>query len=276
MITTRAGEEALLAREAVREGYDVVAAAGGDGTWSAVADQILRAGRPGVALGILPGGTGNDFGRNLGIGGEDLEAAVRVLAGGRLTRVDAGRIVGESRHEERDDAFLEGRHFLNVVGFGFDVGVVVGAQGARFLRGALLYKATALGQLFRFPGFEVLIEDDQGPPLEGPALMLTVTNGRYFGGGFPIAPAGRLQDGLLHACHIRDARPLRRLLLFHQAGKGRHESSPEVTPRQARRFRMVFPAPVRFEIDGDLYLSGDRVVEVEVLADILPVLAPSR
>ncbi len=274
VVTSRAGEEAEVTDRALRDGYGVIVAAGGDGTWSAVADRILTAGLPEVALGILPAGTGNDFGRNLGIRGDDLEAAVRTVAAGRSHRVDVGRIKGPSRHEERERRPVEGRHFLNVVGFGFDVAVVDGSRGARLLRGELLYKTTALRQLFRYPGFSVTLEDGEGFQVSGPTLMLTVTNGRFFGGGFPIAPGARLQDGYLHACHIGNAGALRRLALFDRAGKGLHESAPEVRAHRASAFRLTFPGPVRFETDGDLYVAPGGEVELEVRRAALAVLAP--
>ena len=272
--TARSGEEAPLAEEALRKGYDTIVAVGGDGTLSAVADRLLTFGRPEVVFGVLPGGTGNDFGRNLGIPGNDLEGAVRILAAGRTTRVDAGRIMGSSRHEARGEDLREERFFLNVVGFGFDVAVVDGATGARFLRGEILYKATALQQLFRFPGFSVTLEDEAGYCRTDRTLMLTITNGEHFGGGFPIAPGASVQDGKLHACYIGDANPLRRLVLFDRAGKGRHEGSREVDALAAPRFKLSFTHPVRFEMDGDVYAADERELKLEVVRGALQVLAP--
>ena len=274
MITSRGGEEASLAEESLHNGFDTIVAVGGDGTWSTVADRILSLQRPDVVFGVLPGGTGNDFGRNLGIPGSDLEGAVRVLAEGRVASVDAGRIQGPTRHEGRGEELRGERFFLNVVGFGFDVAVVDGAKGARFLRGELLYKATAVQQLFRFPGFSVRLEDDDGFSRSDPTLMLTITNGEHFGGGFPIAPGASVQDGMLHACYIGDAKPLRRLVLFDKAGKGRHEGSGEVDARTGRRFRLGFPQPVRFEVDGDIYAAAERELNVEIIPGALKVLAP--
>ncbi|MFH1763121.1 MAG: diacylglycerol kinase family protein [Gemmatimonadota bacterium] len=273
-VSARSGDEASLTEEALRTGYHTIVAAGGDGTWSAVADRILSLNRGDVTFGVLPGGTGNDFCRNLGIPGNDLEGAVRNLVEGKVISVDAGRIVGPSRHEDRGDATREGRFFLNVVGFGFDVAVVDGAKGASFLRGELLYKATAVQQLFRFPGFQVTLEDDEGFRRSDPTLMLTVTNGEHFGGGFPIAPGASVQDGLLHACYIGDAKPLRRLVLFDKAGKGRHEGSREVDSRAATRFRLSFPRPFRFEVDGDVYAASECGLTLEVMKGALRVLAP--
>jgi diacylglycerol kinase (ATP) len=273
-VTRKSGDEARITQEALGSGFDTIIASGGDGTWSAVADRILSLGRSDVVFGVLPGGTGNDFGRNLGIPGDDLEGAVRTVVGGRTIPVDAGRIVGPSRHEDRGDAPREERFFLNVVGFGFDVAVVDGAKGARFLRGELLYKATAVQQLFRFPGFSVTLEDCRGFRRSDPTLMLTITNGEHFGGGFPIAPGASVQDGLLHACYIGDAKPLRRLVLFDRAGKGRHEAAREVDALAAPCFRLGFPGPVRFEVDGDIYAAAEPELTVEIRKGALRVLAP--
>jgi diacylglycerol kinase family enzyme len=105
--------------------------------------------------------------------------------------------------------------------------------------------------------------------------MLTVTNGEHFGGGFPIAPGATVQDGLLHACFIGDAKPLRRIVLFDKAGKGKHEECSEVTPRTAPGFRLTFPAPFRFELDGDIYASTESSLRLEIVGGALTVLAPS-
>ncbi len=273
-ITSKGGEEASLAEDALRGDYGVIVAVGGDGTWSTVADRILTSDRDDVVFGVLPGGTGNDFGRNLGIPGNDLQGAVRVLADGQVVRTDAGRIIGPTRHEARGDALRGERFFLNVAGFGFDVAVVDAAKGARFLRGELLYKLTALQQLFRFPGFTVTLEDEDGYSRSGQALMLTVTNGECFGGGFPIAPGASVQDGYLHACFISDAKPLRRLVLFDRAGKGRHEECEEVDARSASRFVLRFPEAFRFEVDGDVCVTEEPEIVLEIQRGALKVLAP--
>ena len=126
---------------ALDAGHDAIVAVGGDGTWSRVADRILRSGRRDVALGLLAGGTGNDFGKSVGVTFERSEEVVRAIAAGRRKRIDVGR-VGE-------------RHFLNVVGFGFDIAVIDDAAGVPVLKGDLLYRFSAARQLFRFPGLEL-------------------------------------------------------------------------------------------------------------------------
>ena len=272
--TTRPGEEAELTEQAVEQGYDVIVAVGGDGTWSNVADRLVTSGRDDVALGILPSGTGNDFGRNFGYSLRDPQSAVRVLAEGHVRSVDVGRVDTLSASEHQPDRW-EPRHFLNLIGFGFDIAVIDAAKRARFLRGEALYKVAALQQLFRFPGLHARVEPEAHAPLELHHLMLTISNGRYFGGGFPIAPVASVDAGYLHACSIGDASGLTRMKLFSLAEKGRHTGSDHVTITGDTAFRIQFPEKPRFEMDGDLRTSETEVVKVRSMPGALKILAPA-
>jgi len=271
--TARPGEERDLAARACDDGYDVVVAVGGDGTWSNVGDRLVASGRNDVALGVLPNGTGNDFARNLGFSPSNAPAAVQTLAKGHLRSVDVGRIDTLSASEHTPDR-METRHFLNLVGFGFDIAVIDAARDARFLKGELLYKITALQQLFRFPGIHFRLSTGSGEQRAGDHLMLTISNGRFFGGGFPIAPDATVADGRLHACQIQDGKPLTRLNLFNLAEKGRHVTSDRVEILDDQTFRLTFAAPPRFEADGDLRQSAEKAMDVRVLPGVLKVVAP--
>lgn len=271
--TTRPGEEADLAERAADDGYDVVVAVGGDGTWSNVADRLVASGRRDVALGILPSGTGNDFGRNFGHDPRSPAAAVDVLAVGHTRTIDVGRLETPSASEHAPER-MEPRHFLNLIGFGFDIAVIDAARGARFLRGEVLYKVTALQQLFRFPGIDARVESGGGECRASHQLMITVSNGRFFGGGFPIAPAAKVDDGRLHACIIGDAPPFTRLHLFNLAERGRHVTSDRVEILDDASFRLTFDEPPRFEMDGDVRRSSSEVMEVRSMPGALRVVAP--
>lgn len=271
--TTRPGQEAELAEKAIEDGAELIVAAGGDGTWSNVADRVVVSGSD-VAFGMLPNGTGNDFGRSLGFDPAGAADAVRAIAEGATRRVDVGRVDTPSASEHTTDR-MEQRHFLNLVGFGFDVAVIDAAADARFLKGELLYKVTALQQLFRFPGIPFSLRSGTGEAREGRHLMLTVSNGRYFGGGFPIAPRATVDDGRLHACRIMDAPPLDRLKLFNLAEKGRHVSSPRVEILDDAAFSLTFAEPPRFEVDGDVRRAAEATVQVRVLPRALQVVAPA-
>jgi len=262
-------------------GFTTIVAAGGDGTLSHVAGALLEAGKPEVRFGVLPAGTGNDFARNLDLPISRMEECVRVLAQGHTRWVDAGEIATPSRPALPGKVAAgeaKRRFFINVLGLGFDVGVVDAAADARFLRGEWLYKITAIQQLFRFPGITAGISPltpTTGANDRQSYLMLTISNGAQFGGGFAIAPEAQLDDGQLHSCVIHNAAPLRRARLFSAATAGKHASLSGVEFHSSSHFAISSPAPIRFEADGDLFeVDGDRL-EVSIRQGALQVLAPS-
>ena len=258
-VTERAGDEVGILDRALAAGVGRVIAVGGDGTWGAAADRILQSGRRDVLLGLLPAGTGNDFGKSLGIRHERAPAVVRAIADGTATTIDAGR-AGD-------------RYFLNVIGLGFDIAVIDDAERMPLLRGDLLYRFCALRQLFRFPGREVELESPGAGATRIRILMLTISNGNYFGGSFHIAPRASLADGRLDAVAIRDAGPFTRARLFSQVSKGVHEHLPEIVCVQSPSFTLRFEGALRYEIDGEVYAARDSLTVASV-PGALRVCAP--
>ena len=277
-ITTRPGEESVLAEQALQDGFELIVAVGGDGTWGSVADRIIASGRNDVALGLLAAGTGNDFGRNFGLTTRTPEDAVRTLVEGRVVRVDAGRVTSAGSRTVAGPGTpgtTSPRYFINVVGFGFDVAVIETSRGARFLKGELLYKATALRELFTFRGVQLTLTPDREPGVDGRYLLVTVSNGPFFGGGIPIAPAAELADGMLDACAIGDANPLARAGLFHQASTGRHVLSSRVHSRRDTRFVLDFETAPKYEVDGDVWQAEGTEVVIEVAPNALSIVVPA-
>ena len=92
--TARADEAVTIAEAMARDGYELIVAAGGDGTISETVDGILRSGNVALAqprLGILPCGTGSDLARTLKLDGTPSEMVRRLTQGtGRL--IDAARV----------------------------------------------------------------------------------------------------------------------------------------------------------------------------------------
>jgi diacylglycerol kinase (ATP) len=259
-VTAHPGDETMLVDRALSIGFDTIVAIGGDGTFSAVADRVVRSGRRDVAVGLLPAGTGNDFGKSLGIVYERAESVVKAIAERRTLTVDVGRV--------------EGRTFVNVVGFGFDIAVIDDSAGVPLLKGDILYRFSALRQLFRFPGIEIGVSTDGAPAEMRMHLMLIVANARIFGGSFQIAPGASLQDGLLDVVSVFNAGPIRRMQLFGRASGGTHVGEPEVEIRQAPSCLLSFREPVRYEVDGEVYLSKDRSITIENVPGALTVLVP--
>jgi diacylglycerol kinase (ATP) len=261
-VTTHAGDEVRLTDNALSDGYTSIIAAGGDGTWSIVADRILRSGDRDVTLGLLPAGTGNDFGKSIGVHLERAEENVRGIAGGVRTTIDVGRVGS--------------RYFLNVVGLGFDIAVIDDAAKVPILKGDLLYRFCALRQLFRFPGLPLEISDGLSASRRRDHLMLVIANANYFGGSFHIAPKASLSDGKLDAVSIYNAGPLSRARLFSRVAKGTHEGEGKVNIQQAPGFRIGFEGPIRYEVDGELCTCDGDSLEVSAIPNALSVYTTKR
>jgi len=105
-------------------------------------------------------------------------------------------------------------------------------------------------------------------------LVLVVSNGPRFGGGFLINPGACLDDGRLDVCAIRDASPVRRLALFGGALRGTHVHAPEVEVHSTGAMRLTFDAAPAFDADGELHQAKSRVVDIECLPARLRLAVP--
>jgi len=260
--TSHAGDETRILDTALSRGVEKIISLGGDGTWSETANRVLAHGRGrDVSVGFLPVGTGNDFGKSIGIRHENIDAVMRAIADDTTRTVDAGKV--------------NDRYFLNVVGMGFDIAVINDAAKTPLLHGNMLYKFCTLKQLFRFPGVRLgIAEGSNSPDTWLEVLMLTISNANYFGGSFHIAPRASLVDGKVDLVAIHDAAPLTRAKLFDIVGKGKHEGHDKVTFRTAVSFSIHFQGTLRYEADGEVYSSTSPLVVMSV-KNALKVCAPA-
>ena len=257
--TTAAGDEGRITAEALGRGYRRIVAVGGDGTWSNVGNAIIRSGVD-AALGLVPAGTGCDLAKSLGVPKRDIAGCARIAREGHTRRIDVGRI--------------EHCYFLNVAGFGFDIAVIEDSLKVRFLGGDLLYIYCALRQLHRYPGFAFSMGIDGEAPVPREMLMLVVANARIFGGGFQIAPAADLADGLLDVVTFANMPLLRRLAIMARLLRGTHGEAPEVASRRARRIDLGFVSPPAYETDGEWRRATSADLSVEAVPAALRVLVP--
>jgi diacylglycerol kinase (ATP) len=259
-LTESAGDEARVTADALARGFRRIVAVGGDGTWSNVANALIRSGLP-ASLGLIPGGTGCDLAKSLGIPPRDLSRCAAILHAGHTRLIDVGRV--------------EDRYFLNVVGFGFDIAVIEDSWTVTYLGGDLLYLYCALRQLYRFPGFPVEISVDGGDFRRQDLLMLIVANGRIFGGGFKIAPGADFGDGVLDGVVFGNMPLHRRLNVMRQLLAGTHGASRDVSTSRARSYRLRFSSPPAYETDGEWNRARTAELQIECLPQALRVIVPA-
>lgn len=260
-LTKGPGDEARLAENAVRRGFRRIVAVGGDGTWSNVGNAILGTGVP-ATLGLVPGGTGCDLAKTLGIPPRDVAACCRIVLEGATRTIDVGRI--------------EDKHFLNIAGFGYDVAVLEDSWNVGYLEGDLLYLYCALRQLHSYRGFPLEAEVDGRPLGRRDMLMVIVANARVFGGGFRVAPHADLEDGKLEAVAFGNMGLGGRLGALVRLLRGTHLRHPQIDAASASRLVYRFAAPPTYETDGEWNKARSSEIVIEAVPRALRVLVPAR
>jgi diacylglycerol kinase (ATP) len=241
--TTEApGHARRLALDAARRGVERVVAVGGDGTVSEVAGGLIGTD---VALGVVPAGTGNDYGRALGLPRQPARAA-RLALEGAAQRIDLGHV-----------QLSDGRaSFVNVAGCGLDAEVVRRTRPGHGLGpgGALTYLAGVVRSLRAFRPRPLCFERD-GQRFERRALSVAVALGPRYGGGMRIAPGAVMDDGLFDVCLVGDLSPRQVLALLPRLYAGTHARHPAVELFRCRELRVQPSGPaggVSCQADGEL------------------------
>lgn len=255
--TSRPGEEVAVARSALNDGAATIVAAGGDGTCCGIANAILRSGSQ-CRLAVVPVGTGNDFAKTIGVEGYSPQRVAELVVRGHATPIDVG--------------LADGNYFLNSCGFGFDASVLAATKNIRFLKGNAVYIYSALRRLFTYRGVEV---SANGVPdvTRGRMLMVTVSNGRFLGGAFKIAPRASVLDGSLDACFISDSNVVERVKLFARVIRGTHLGMPSVQAASVQQLTLTFRDNPSMEMDGELRLARSSTVQLQCVPRALSVIA---
>lgn len=242
---------------AVGRGCDLIVAAGGDGTVSAVANGLVGAQVP---LGIIPLGTANVLARELGIP-VDLESACQLLAVGHsTTRIDAMR-VGDTC-------------YFTQIGIGIDALMIRDTKREDKRRfGRIAYLWTAATCLVGFQPRKFALTTD-GREKQARASQVVVANCGILGQPpFRWGPDIQPDDGKLDVCIARARTLLDYLKLSWYVLKGQHRESPNVRYLAARQTIAIAtrkPLPVQ----GDGEIIGETPINVEVVPNAVALIVP--
>jgi len=262
--TTGPGHARLLAQAATAAGFDIIAAAGGDGTVNEVLNGIGDEpdGFAKTRLGVLPLGTVNVFARELKIPLR-LEHAWRVLKRARETKIDLARA------EFVDEGKLESRYFIQLAGAGLD------ARAVELVSWKL--KKNAGPVAYVVAGLQALVEKQpritvraDGKTLDGELALLG--NGKFYGGPFDIFPGANLNDGLLDACIFPRVNLQALLGLAPGFLLNRKFSEEKVRRLRAAKMELTSESPAAFELDGEWVgkLPVTFTIEREKLRVVVP------
>ncbi len=261
-VTRQAGEAGELVAHSDLAGFDGVVAAGGDGTLFEVLNGLYRHERQNrLPLGLIPVGTGNAFARELGLMPGDWEKGMEIIRAGHLQALDVGRVKTAS----------EIFYFLNIIGLGFPVDAMKTAKKLKKM-GKSAYSVAVLIEMLKLKSYRLSIEID-GEIIKQDNIFVEVSNTRYTGTSFLIAPGAKLDDGLLDVTLLRSLPRLRLLRLFPTIYSGRHVDFDEVSTYQARKINIMAPQNEQLSPDGEFH--GETPVSITCLEKDLQFFTPS-
>jgi len=191
-LTAGVGDARKLATKAVEEGFEIIVAAGGDGTLNEVLNGIVDApkGFERARLGVLPLGTVNVFAREVQIPLK-LERAWETIRNGRETLIDLGVV------DYQENGAPARRYFAQLAGAGLD------ARAIELVNWRLKKKIGPLAYVVA--GLQALMEGQKkinvtNGKTGGTGELVLIGNGGLYGGEFRIFPPADMRDGLLEAC----------------------------------------------------------------------------
>jgi diacylglycerol kinase (ATP) len=278
--TEGVGHALELARGAAAAGYDVIVAAGGDGTVNEVVNALMevrQSGSPPPALGVLCVGRGNDLAYSLGIPVE-LEAACRALAEDRRRWIDIGRLASGVDEQNQLVPLLgkipQGRYFANCVGIGFDAIVTIEVAKLPRWGGFASFLVGIFKTVFLYNRAPLAAIEFNDQKIVQRSLMISIMNGRQLGGGgFIMAPHSQPDDGMLDLCIAEQMGALAVFRMVPYFAKGTQATQPRI--KMARTSRLSVTAqdgPLPAHTDGEIICTEGKRLEVELYPRQLEVI----
>ncbi|GAA3412623.1 diacylglycerol kinase [Paenibacillus hodogayensis] len=247
------GDAAVAAADAIDRGFDVIIAAGGDGTlYEVINGMAEKERRP--PLGILPVGTTNDFARALGIP-KHWEFAVDLILQQHTRKIDVGKV--------------NQRYFINIAGGGSMTELTYEVPSKlKTMLGQLAYYMKGLEKLPRLRPTELSFVSKEKHVHEE-VMMFLICNSNSVGGFERLAPDASLSDGLLDVFILRKCNLAEFIRIVSSALRGEHMNDPHVIHFKTQSIQVTSPDYVQLNLDGEF--GGTLPCTISVLPDHLHI-----
>ncbi|MGG3308569.1 diacylglycerol kinase [Paenibacillus sp. FSL W8-0187] len=234
--TTGEGDATREAADAVERGYDLVIAAGGDGTLNEVINGM--AGRDNLPpLGIFPLGTTNDFARALGIS-KNWEEYCDLVIRGETRPIDVGK--------------ANDRYFINIAGGGTLTELTYEVPSKlKTMIGQLAYYLKGIEKMVSLTPQELIINASGHPAIHDEFMVFLIANSNSVGGFDKIAPGASIDDGLFDVIALRKCNLAEFVRVATLALRGEHINDKRVVHFRTDYMEVVSPGPVQLNLDGE-------------------------
>ena len=248
-ITEKAGDTVKFAQDFRDRGGEILYIKGGDGALSEVASVLCGSE---TSLGLIPGGTGNDFSKNFSYHNFKLENIFDY----EISPIDLIEV--------------NGKICINVTSLGFDTNVLKYAYDImkrKKLGGRLGYFYGVVKSVMNLENVDLKIscldEKNEEVNLSGSFLISAICNGSYYGNGFNPAPKAKIDDGLLNLILAEKMSPLRIASLFTFYRRGDHLGKSGVREILTRSGKISADREFLYNIDGEIYSA--REIDYKIL-----------
>ena len=247
-----------IARKAIKDGYDVVIAMGGDGTIGAVIRGIAGSK---VTLGIIAAGTENDIARSLGIP-EDLKEACAIIASGRTRKMDLGQISTKKRKKF---------YFFMVSAIGLTATLYPEINEVPEGKWVGIKDAVMTIMKYKTHPIVNLTLDDESK-IEVETMLVTIANTPISGAKNLVAPDASMEDGLLDiAVYPGFSKAELISYFFKSANEG---ATPDGRIQRYRARKIKVKSSPKLDVAAEGIILGKGTAKIKVLPRALRVLAP--
>lgn len=217
-----------------KEEENVIYSVGGDGTLSEVLNGMIGTKNK---LGVIPAGSGNDFYRTLQEFGQ--------------------------KEFKADVGLINNKYFLNIACVGIDAEVAnnVPIMKKKNIQVKNLYTASILYTFVTFRFKEIQFQAKEQIQ-KSKFTILSICNGRYYGGGYPIAPRADLEDGYFDVYYADRLSKLVIPRLLLKLKKGKHEQDKRIHHFQTKELQIKSSTPIRFNIDGETVAGTNFKIKI--------------
>lgn len=249
----------VLTRKYITAGYRKFIVVGGDGTMNEVINGIFSQNHvetSNIILGMIPVGTGNDWGRMFGIS-QNYEDAIRTIQASNTFIQDAGKVIFQKNQKTHH------RYFVNIAGLGFDALVVKKTNRSKEngKTNPLIYKYNIFTSLFSFKTPRATIEVD-GKAVINDVFNVSVGICKYNGGGMMPLPDAKADDGLFDLTVIKKIARWDVIRSIKQLYDGSIVKHKKVVTYQGKNIKISSNTNIFVETDGESLGHTPMVFEI--------------
>ncbi len=239
--------------------YKALISAGGDGSFFDVLNGFMKNKNNHIPLGILPVGTGNSLSRDILSADSSLDEFVALIAKGNTKAFDIGKV------QTQNEIF----YFANMMGFGFTTDVTATASKLKFMR-MLSYSAGVFYNTIKLKSYKLKMLVNQ-KIFDLDNVFITVSNSKYTGGNYLIAPKAEIDDGKLDIVVVNKLRRRDLLRTFPKIFDGSYIHTKFVDYIQAEQVKFEAETEKTISPDGELF--GKLPIHISTIPKAIHILS---